>query len=686
MKGKNQGENMAQEKETPKTDERLIGTVIPVGALRTEKSIGVGEFPDLAEFGALCVKMGIKLVQLLPVNDTGHQSSPYSALTAFGLNPIYLSIGDLSESAGYEAEIEAIKKKYNSAVRFPYEALFREKMDLLKKIYRENSKKITSGSSLKTWIEANTWVKSYAVFRRLKEANSEKSWKEWGGHKADAAAIAALWDDASLKDEHLFWAWIQEALDTQFSAAAASLAEQGILLEGDLPILMNEDSCDVWANPENFNLDLSAGAPPDMYCPEGQNWGFPTYNWQAQSKNGYSWWKARLKTAEKYYQAYRIDHVLGFFRIWASRREENSAILGRYIPYIPVNPKDFEDLSFDEGRIRWICEPHILTGEVWDTLRANWGSAFHEDELAAAAGKVFDLALERIANEELWLFKKSVQSESDIDALDIHPAAKAFLAKAWWNRIFFEYEKEHFFPVWYYRESRAYASLSEDEKCKLEALLEQRRLDSEKIWEDDGKRILSILTASSSMLPCAEDLGAVPACVPKVLQQLSILGLRVVRWHREWDKEEQPYVPFEDYPELTVCTPAVHDSSCLREWWDREADQQQFSGFIGFPSLPKVYNPGTARIVLSKIAAAASRYRVFQIQDLLHLSNHWYAADPAAERINVPGTINDFNWTYRLPATIAELMKDEDLTRAVAELAAIKPAAKRKAKNQDTHA
>ena len=664
---------MAKTKEESKTDDRLIGTVIPVGALRSEKSIGVGEFPDLIEFGALCAKMGIGLVQLLPVNDTGYQSSPYSALTAFGLNPLYLRIGDLTEAAGFENDITSIREKFNTAVRFPYEAILRSKMDLLKKIYDKNKKTISESSALKTWIEVNSWVKSYAVFRRLKEANGEKSWIEWSVKEGS-------WDDPSLKGEHLFWAWLQQALDIQFSAAAASLKELGICLMGDIPILMNEDSCDVWIHPELFNQNLSAGAPPDMYSPEGQNWGFPIYNWQAHTKDGFVWWKGRLKAAEKYYQAYRIDHVLGFFRIWAAGREDNTALMGRYIPYIPVNPKDFADLNFDEGRIRWICEPHILTGEVWDALKAGWGGSFDEGELAAAASRVFELALEKIADEELWLFKKSIRGEKDINALDIHSAAKAFLLGAWANRIFFEGEPNQFFPVWYYKQSRAYISLSEDEKKCLEALLEKRNLDSEKIWEAEGLRLLSVLTASSSMLPCAEDLGAVPGCVPKVLSQLGILGLRVVRWHREWYKEGQPYIPFEDYPELSVCTPAVHDSSCLREWWAVEADQELFSGFIGVPSLPRVYNPGTARIVLNKVTSAASRYRVFQIQDLLHLSNHWYAEDPASERINIPGTTNEFNWTYRLPAAMSELMKDEDLIRAVSELALIKPAVKKKPK------
>jgi 4-alpha-glucanotransferase len=158
---------------------------------------------------------------------------------------------------------------------------------------------------------------------------------------------------------------------------------------------------------------------------------------------------------------------------------------------------------------------------------------------------------------------------------------------------------------------------------------------------------------------------------------LDILGLRVVRWFREWDKHDQPYVPFEKYPGLSVCTPAVHDSSTVREWWEKEVDQQQFSGFIGVPSLAAKYNPGVAKIILSKIASARSRFKVFQIQDLLHLSNKWYSKDPAEERINIPGTCNDFNWTYRLPAKIDEIAKDKELIAAVAELSGVKSVKKK---------
>nr|AGS54343.1 4-alpha-glucanotransferase (amylomaltase) [uncultured bacterium contig00201] len=659
----------------PATCKRQLGVVVPVGALRSKSGIGVGEFLDLANFAILCKKMRVGLIQILPVNDTGFESSPYSSLTAFGLHPLYLRIDEIEE---YKASGGSLKKrlkeardKFDKSARFSHYNVLKEKLAICRELFAFQKAEIVKsaeGGKLSAWIEQNSWIKQYAVYRRLKEANEGKSWKEWAEYNTVTAEdIDKLWKDKSLWEEHVFWVWLQEALDAQFSKAAQAVANAKIILKGDLPILMNEDSCDVWAHPELFIQDLSAGAPPDMYSPEGQNWGFPIYNWEAQEKDNYAWWRRRLAVAGKYYKAYRIDHVLGFFRIWASSRADYSSALGRFVPYAPVSTGDLRKLGFDKGRVRWLSRPHIPTGEIWDTLKNNWGGPYKDADITAAATKTFSKALERVGAEELWLFKKKIKGEKDIDTLGLHPAVVKYLHGRWHNRLFLHYEKGRFFPVWYFRESTAYKSLSQDEKNSLEALLEKRRIRSEKVWAAQGKKLLSVLVESSPMLPCAEDLGAVPACVPKVLSKLKILGLRVIRWFREWDKPGQPFIPFEEYPELSVCTPSVHDSSTVREWWEREADQRQFAGFIGVPSLPKVYNPGAAKIILSKAAGARSRFRVFQIQDLLHLSNRWYAADPAQERVNVPGSSNEFNWTYRLPATIEEIVKDKELLAAVAE-------------------
>jgi len=675
-------EKQAVNKLTKAAAKRLLGVAVPVGALRTKNGIGVGEFSDLADFAVLCKKMKIGLIQILPVNDTGFESSPYSSLTAFGLHPIYLRIEELAEYDGADnaikKQIKTAKEKFDQYKRFAHSEILKEKIDICLAIYNANKTEIAKSSSgLSAWIEQNAWVREYAVYRRLKEKNDLKSWKDWKEYSVVTAGdIEKLWNDKTLREEHFFWVWLQMSLDAQFSKASKAIADAGIVLEGDLPILMNDDSCDVWAHSGIFDCELSAGAPPDMYSPDGQNWGFPIYNWEFQETDNYSWWRQRLKIAEKYYNAYRIDHVLGFFRIWASSPNDYSSALGRFVPYTPVTTGDLKKLGFDKSRIRWVSQPHIPTDELMEVLRSNWGGPFTADDINAAADKIFSKALVRVNDEELWLFKKKITGEKDIDRLDLHPASRGYLLAKWKNRVFLEYKKGKFFPLWQYRDAAAYRSFTQNEKNALEVLLEKKQKKSERIWMQRGLKLLSVLIETSSMLPCAEDLGAVPLCVPRVLSKLKILGLRVTRWHRDWFKNNQPYVPFEDYPVLSVCTPAVHDSSTVREWWNKEADQAQFSAFIGVPSLPKVYNPGTAKVILSKTASARSRFRVFQVQDLLHLSNNWYSENQEDERVNVPGTANEFNWTYRLPATIQEIAKDKELISAVVQLSKIKPAKK----------
>ncbi|MDR0785463.1 MAG: 4-alpha-glucanotransferase [Treponema sp.] len=666
--------------------DRRIGVVVPIGALRGKESLGVGEFPDLNEFASMAKDMGVGLIQLLPVNDTGFESSPYSALSAFALHPLYVRIGDITGAASFSQKIKDALEGFEKEPRFPHQRILRAKLGLLKEIYIANEKDIIKSAEfgeLAKWTEENPWVKPYAVFRRLKEVNDQKSWKEWAPEyrKVTKKQIEAFWDDENLRSEHVFWVWVQEALDAQFAQAAKAVADAGIILEGDLPILINDDSCDVWAYPEYFHMNLSAGAPPDMYSPNGQNWGFPVYNWRNLAKNGYEWWKNRLKAAEKYYKAYRIDHVLGFFRIWASSQKDlsSTSLMGRFIPYKPILRKDLESLGFDGGQIRWLSYPHIPTSEVWRSLEgikdANGGNDY--EAVRQAAEKAFITCLERINNEELWWFNDDVKGEKDIVDKDLHPFVRDYLIWAWRNRTLQEYEKGKYSPIWFYRDTRAYNSLSDEQKGKLEALIKRQNTASEKMWETHGKKLLIMLKESASMLPCAEDLGEVPDCVPKTLDKLKILGLRVVRWARDWDEKDSPFIPLEDYPELSVCTIAVHDSSTAREWWDHEVEQDVFSAFLGQPALPPVYNPGNAKIILKKTASAASMFRVFQIQDLLHLSQRYYAPDPKSERVNVPGSVSEFNWTYRLPASIAEIAEDKELLRAVKELSEVKQSEKK---------
>jgi 4-alpha-glucanotransferase len=391
----------------------------------------------------------------------------------------------------------------------------------------------------------------------------------------------------------------------QFRTAAEYLAGKGIALMGDIPILMNKDSADVWARRRIFRLDLAAGAPPDMYASMGQNWGFPVYDWEALERENYGFWTERLTESNKFYSCYRIDHVLGFFRIWSLPDRESTGVLGRFIPDVPIYRAELVALGFSPERIRWLSLPHVPT---WRLVQAAGESA------ARGAASV---ALDRIGDEDLFLFKESIKGEKDIEALpSISPAARDCLLAAWRDRALFEYESGLFVSAWSYRSSTCWPTLSDREHEILESLFGKKAAEAEQLWAKTGKRLLGALSKAVPMLPCAEDLGSVPDCVPKVLEDLGILGLRVFRWTKQWREVGQPYIPIAEYPELSVACPSVHDSTSLRDWWEAEADR---SGTWSFAAAslgrdlgicPDRLSTEQVGILLELIARSASRFAV----------------------------------------------------------------------------
>ncbi|HRY72129.1 MAG TPA: 4-alpha-glucanotransferase [Spirochaetia bacterium] len=254
--------------------------------------------------------------------------------------------------------------------------------------------------------------------------------------------------------------------------------------------------------------------------------------------------------------------------------------------------------------------------------------------------------------------------------------AGPFLLEAWRDRVLYEFEPGRYAPAWRHSEASAWGSLSGGEREALESLFAAKRAEGERIWEETGRRLLGVLKAESGMLPCAEDLGSVPPCVPRVLEELGILGLRVLRWTRDWGRPGDPFTPLGDYPELSVACPSVHDSSSLREWWETEADRGLVWDLAGrtlgkdLGAAPARLDPAAAAVLLKAMAASASRIVVYPFQDLLALGEAFRPADPKAERVNVPGSANEWNWGWRLPAALEEIAADRGLQAAVAELAA----------------
>jgi 4-alpha-glucanotransferase len=663
----------------------LSGIVAPLSAIKTASSPGCGEFPDLSALGDLAEAWNFDLVQLLPVNDSGTQTSPYSALSAFALNPVYVRIGDLPELAASEplrAEAAALVARFGNSTLVPYEELLAAKLGLLGRVWaakaalasdqagaKKRGKAPAVDPELDAWMGANPWIRDYAAFVELKARSDGRPWWEWERLRDPARGdVDALWASPSFTDRLRFHAWVQMRASGQFLAAAKALAERGIALMGDIPILMNEDSADVWARRSCFRLDLKAGAPPDMYAHLGQNWGFPIYDWEAMAADGYRFWVERLAEADKYYSAYRIDHVLGFFRIWSLGEREKTGYLGRFVPDAPMRRSEFEAAGFSTARLRWLSEPHIPTAR----LVAASGEA-------AARGAIH-AALDRIGEEELFLFKRSVRGECDIEALPgISPAARDFLLAAWRDRVLVEQADGSFVAAWRFSEASAWQSLEGGERGFIEGLVARKAAEAEALWAETGARLLGALKAAVPMLPCAEDLGAVPDCVPRVLGELGILGLRVMRWTRRWNEPGQPYIPISDYPRLSVACASVHDSSSLRLWWEEEADRDATWAFAAaclgreLGPRPERLGPQETEVLLELVARSNSLIAAHPIQDLVALSVAHRPADPRSERINVPGTIGEGNWSYRMPASVEELLGDKGLAARARRLAKARP-------------
>lgn len=669
---------------------KLTGLVVPLGALYTKENSVIGQYPDLKAFSDFCKECGISLIQLLPVNDTGTQSSPYSGLSAFALHPIYISLKDISGFDDLYKSNPKFKKAYDKFLndfpyskRYDYDGILNSKINLLKMLYETTlaGKEGKADEELTKWIKANSWVKTYCVYKNLKWNYMQASWKSWiesDQFKTDAE-ITKLWNTMAFKKEHLFYAWLQMLADQQFSEAVAYVRKNKILIKGDMPILMNEDSCDAWAHPEFFNQDLRAGSPADGENPNGQNWGFPTYNWKNLKSADYSWWNERLKQASNYYDAYRLDHILGFFRIWAIPEADINALNGHTEPYTAIKKESLYEMGFDDDRIRWLSQPHIPTGAIEDIT---WNHDTAHQILATFCNQIHD--------EELWIFDPSVKGAKTILDADIselcHPDAidrvKKVLCDYWTNRCLIEISKNKFVPVWTYSRSTAWQSLNPQEKKNLEACFMELNKKNEKLWQKQADEIFTALTSAVKMIPCGEDLGVNIECVPTVMKKHKILGLKVARWCRNWSEDGQPYIPFDKYEPLSVTTTSVHDSSTIRQWWHEEkmsvsAFVQANSKFFGIDTTPQAdrntfdlavstitsgeFTPEIAHAILKAVATSASLWNISPLQDYLYLNKKYWLPEASDERINIPGTVTSFNWTYRLPATIEELTADQEL-------------------------
>lgn len=636
------------------------GVAVPLFSLRSNDSVGIGEFLDLVPFGKWARTCGLNLIQILPVNDTGYESSPYSARSAFALNPAFIRLQIIIGAEPVMPEILALQKSFVSDKKVRYREVAREKRKILRKIFDARYAQLEHNVAFLKWIDANPWVKPYAVYAVLKEKNDEASWRSW---KEDSnptvLRVSALF--RKMHKDALFQCWMQFEAEAQFKVAADKLSELGVRLKGDIPILLNEDSADVWYNRKYFSLDERAGAPPDMFSYSGQNWGFPTYRWDVIEADGFKWWKDRLKEAGKFYHAFRIDHVLGFFRIWTIPENQRTGILGHFSPAIPLTETALTAAGFKPETLRYLQNPN-----------------FSRDQLREFLGDATDLAIEKYFEllpftNDRYVLQEAFRAESAIIDSDEDQGVKDGLLKVLWNRIFVPGTPEgHYYPYWYWYNAPVLGTLPQNEQEKLSKILHDNESAQEALWYANGKKLLSVLSSATDMTVCAEDLGAVPHCVPKVLSELRINSLRVERWARNWDAPSQPYFELSEYPRLSVATTSVHDTSTLLGLWqEKDFDRNYFwrNHMHCEGDAPESLTPDVVRLILRNIFRANSLFCIPPLQDFLALSASLSPKTPEDERVNTPGTVGPRNWAYRMPCSIEELSKKSALSKEIAKLA-----------------
>lgn len=628
------------------------GVAVPVFSLRTDDGFGIGEFLDLKKLADWAAITGQKMIQTLPINDTtlthtNTDSYPYNAVSVFALHPIYINIPRMGKLTAAQAkQYEKTKTAFNAKTIADYQCVYDEKMKYFLAIYKAEKEQVLASDEYKAFFTKNkTWLKPYADFL----------------HKRDKHPVE-------------FYYFLQFHADQQLSEAVSYAHSLGVAMKGDIPIGISPDSVDAYTNPELFNLDASAGAPPDDFSISGQNWGFPTYNWDVMAKDNYDWWRRRFTKMQDYFDAYRIDHILGFFRIWQMRKTDVWGLCGHFSPALPYSLQDLWNMGvkLDEDRM---TKPYI---------RANFlGEVFGFDT---------EFAKEHFLNTNdgyvYWFkdeFDTQVKVQNYFDHLPAKAPAQQLSPEARENikngllylhcEVLFVRDQKHpelLHPRITVYQSHSYNELYSDQKEVIIQIYNDyffRRHTH--FWRESAMRKLPTLIHSTGMLCCGEDLGMVPACVPDVMHELQILSLEIQRMPKD------PTIPFAhpaDAPYLSVCTTGTHDTNPLRAWWeeDREVTQRFYNEQMGWwGEAPQVMSPEIAEFIVNQHMYSPAMWVILPLQDWLAIDERLRTPDQHAERINVPANPKHF-WNYRMHIKLEELIRRKDFNNKVKALTSVR--------------
>lgn len=656
--------------DNPKPLWRGAGVAIPVFSLRSAEDFGVGDFRDLNKMVDWAVVTGQRIIQLLPVNDTTMthtwtDSYPYNANSCFALHPMYLRVSELGQLSdkSRQAYFDGIARELNSLEEIDYERVNNAKNEFTRELFDEIGAKAVRSKEFKQYVAANeSWLKPYAAFCILRDRYKTPDFAAWGEYAVyDAAAIDSFLKENRKEADYI--CWIQMHLAKQMREAREYAHAHGVAIKGDIPIGISRNSVDAWISPRLFNLDCQAGAPPDDFSVLGQNWGFPTYNWEEMSKDGFAWWKARFRKMAEYFDAYRIDHVLGFFRIWQIPMDQLHGLLGIFNPALPFTPEEMRAnydfwIDTDVQTTPFIMDSFIgdFFGEYTDEARerflvdAGYGRYRLRDEFANQrliadyfASQPVDEKNTRLCNALQGLVDQVLFIEDPQQKGKYHPRIAAQYTYTY--RYLNDYERwcfDRLYNDFFYHRHNSF-------------------------WYDKAMWKLPPVIDATDMLTCAEDLGMIPDCVPAVMNALEIITLDIQRMPKD------PRVEFGNpasYPYYSVCTTSTHDMGGIRQWWEENPEKTQrfYNGMLHENGqAPHFAEPWICDKIVDNNLQSPAILCILPLQDWLSIDGKVRRANPYEEQINVPAESRHY-WRYRMHLTLEDLMAEELYNKRVKAL------------------
>ncbi len=634
------------------------GVAIPVFSVRSDEDFGVGDFFDLKKMVDWAVRTGQKFLQILPINDTTMthtwtDSYPYNANSTFALHPMYLRLSELGllNDEGRRRYYEDLRHELNALPTVDYERVNNAKNEYTREIFAQEGQKTLDLPEFKEFVEKNgKWLTPYAAFCVLRDLNGTPEFGKWGEYAVyDEDKVADFIEKN--RDAINYVYYLQYHLDKQMREVHEYAGEHGVAFKGDIPIGISRDSVDAWIDPRLFNMDCQAGAPPDDFSVLGQNWGFPTYNWEEMAKDGFAWWKARFRKMAEYFDAYRIDHVLGFFRIWQIPMNAVHGLLGVFNPALPYSPEELKS-NYDF----WIDVDLQTTPFVMDYFLYDFFGEYTEE---AKRRFLISVGYGRYKMRPEFDTQRKIV---DYFAGEENDEKNSRLCNALLGLIdevlFIEdpYEKGKYHPRIAGQMTYIYRSLNDYEKWCYNRLYNDfyyhRHND---FWYGKAMWKLPPLLDATSMLTCAEDLGMIPDCVPAVMSQLQMLALEIQRMPKD------PKAKFGNtwsYPYLSVCTTSTHDMGGIRQWWEenRDVTQRYFNEVLHEGgAAPHYAEPWICDKILTLNLHAPSMLAIFPLQDWLSASGALRREDPREELINIPANPRHY-WRYRMHLTVDELL------------------------------